>query len=125
MDLGIAGRTALVNGGSAGMGHGAALALAREGVEVFISARGAERLEATCKAIAAETGAKVHALVADHASDEGRAAILSAIPDPDIEKAIIFFPFFGMWIKGNFLHTVDLCDDIYAEELPAFPNKGF
>ncbi|TAD78120.1 MAG: short-chain dehydrogenase, partial [Sphingomonadales bacterium] len=38
MDLGIAGRRALVNGGSAGMGRGAALALAREGVEVFISA---------------------------------------------------------------------------------------
>ena len=84
MDLGIRGRRALVNGGSAGMGRGAALALAREGAEVFISARGAERLEATCRAIAAETGAKVHPLVADHASDEGRAAILAAIPDPDI-----------------------------------------
>jgi len=79
MDLGIRGRRALVNGGSAGMGRGAALALAREGVEVFISARGAERLEQTCAAIAA-----VHALVADHASEEGRAAILAAIPDPDI-----------------------------------------
>ncbi|MFN9375871.1 MAG: SDR family NAD(P)-dependent oxidoreductase, partial [Novosphingobium sp.] len=53
MDLRIAGRKALVNGGSAGMGRGAALALAREGAEVFISARGAERLQATCAAIAA------------------------------------------------------------------------
>jgi 3-oxoacyl-[acyl-carrier protein] reductase len=84
MDLGITGRKALVNGGSAGMGRGAALALAREGAEVFISARGAERLEATCAAIAAETGGAVHPIVADHASDEGRAAILAACPDPDI-----------------------------------------
>ncbi len=84
MDLGIRGRRALVNGGSAGMGRGAALALAREGCEVFISARGAERLEATCRDIAAQTGAKVHPLIADHASDAGRAAILAAIPDPDI-----------------------------------------
>jgi 3-oxoacyl-[acyl-carrier protein] reductase len=84
MDLGIAGRRALVNGGSAGMGRGAALALAREGCEVFISARGAERLEQACKAIADETGAKVHPLVADHASEDGRKAILAAIPDPDI-----------------------------------------
>lgn len=84
MDLGIAGRRALVNGGSAGMGRGAALALAREGCEVFISARGAERLEATCAAIAAETGAKVHPIIADHASEEGRNTILAAIPDPDI-----------------------------------------
>jgi len=84
MDLGIAGRKALVNGGSAGMGRGAALALAREGAEVFISARGAERLEGTCKSIADETGAKVHPIVADHASDQGREAILGACPDPDI-----------------------------------------
>jgi 3-oxoacyl-[acyl-carrier protein] reductase len=84
MDLGIKGRRALVNGGSAGMGRGAALALAREGCEVFIAARGAERLEATCRAIAAETGAAVHPLIADHASEAGRAAILAAIPDPDI-----------------------------------------
>lgn len=84
MDLGIRGKRALVNGGSAGMGRGAALALAREGCEVFISARGAQRLEATCRAIAEETGARVHPLVADHASEEGRTAILAAIPDPDI-----------------------------------------
>lgn len=84
MDLGIRGKRALVNGGSAGMGRGAALALAREGCEVFISARGAERLEATCRAIAQETGADVHPLVADHAGEEGRMAILAAIPDPDI-----------------------------------------
>lgn len=84
MDIGISGRKALVNGGSAGMGRGAALALAREGAEVFISARGPERLQATCLAIAAETGSKVHALVADHASDDGRNAILAACPDPDI-----------------------------------------
>ena len=86
MDLGLAGRKALVNGGSAGMGRGAALALAREGAEVFISARGAERLEQTCAAIAAETGAKVRPIIADHASDAGREAILAACPDPDSES---------------------------------------
>jgi 3-oxoacyl-[acyl-carrier protein] reductase len=84
MDLGIKGRRALVNGGSAGMGRGAALALAREGCEVFISARGPERLEQACREIAEATGATVHPLVADHASEEGRATILAAIPDPDI-----------------------------------------
>lgn len=84
MDLGIAGRKALVNGGSAGMGRGAALALAREGVEVFVSARGAERLEKACSDIARETGASVHPVVADHSTDEGRKTILGACPDPDI-----------------------------------------
>ncbi|ARN75715.1 SDR family oxidoreductase [Oceanicoccus sagamiensis] len=84
MDLGIAGKKALVNGGSAGLGKGSAKALAREGVELYISARGEERLLATAEEIRAETGATVIPIVADHASDAGRDAILSIIPDPDI-----------------------------------------
>ena len=84
MDLGIAGRKALVNGGSAGMGRGAALALAQEGAEVFISARGADRLKDTCHSIAQQTGAAVHPIAADHSSEEGKEKILSVCPDPDI-----------------------------------------
>ena len=59
MDLGIRGRKAIVNGGSAGMGRGSVLALAREGVELYVSARGEERLRRTCEEIARETGAKL------------------------------------------------------------------
>lgn len=84
MDLGIAGCKALVNGGSAGLGKGSARALAAEGVELFISARGEERLLATAEDIARETGASVTPIVADHASPEGREKILSVCPDPDI-----------------------------------------
>jgi len=84
MDLGIAGRKAIVNGGSAGMGRSTALALAREGVEVFVSARREERLVKACKEIAEETGAKVTPICADHSSVEGRERILAACPEPDI-----------------------------------------
>jgi len=49
MDLGIKGRKALVNGGSAGLGKGSAKALAAEGVELYISARSEERLLATAE----------------------------------------------------------------------------
>jgi 3-oxoacyl-[acyl-carrier protein] reductase len=84
MDLGIAGRKAIVNGGSAGIGRSAALALAREGVEVYVSARGEARLREACEAIARETGAAVTPIVADHSSREGRERILAACPDPDI-----------------------------------------
>lgn len=84
MDLGIRGRKAIVNGGSAGMGRGSALALAREGCELYVSARGKARLERTCTAIVKETGAVVTPICADHSTDEGRGKILAACPEPDI-----------------------------------------
>lgn len=84
MDLGITGRKALVNGGSAGLGKGSAKALAAEGVELYISARGEERLEATAEEIRRDTGATVIPIVADHSTDDGREKILSVCPQPDI-----------------------------------------
>ncbi|MEO6152708.1 MAG: SDR family oxidoreductase [Croceibacterium sp.] len=84
MDLGIKGRKAIVNGGSAGMGRSSALWLAREGAEVYISARGEDRLVEACDAISRETGAKVTPVCADHSSAEGRERILAACPEPDI-----------------------------------------
>jgi 3-oxoacyl-[acyl-carrier protein] reductase len=84
MDLGIRGRCAIVNGASAGMGKAAALALAREGVDLCISARGEQRLRATADEITAATGVKVTAIAADHSTDEGRSRILAACPSPDI-----------------------------------------
>jgi len=84
MDLGIRGRKAIVNGGSAGLGKASALALAREGVELFISARGEARLLAACDEIVRETGASVTPIVADHGTDAGRERVLAACPAPDI-----------------------------------------
>ena len=84
MDLGIKGKKAIINGGSAGMGKGSALALAKEGVDLYISARGEKRLEETCEEIVKTTGVSVKPIIADHSSDEGRERILAACPDPDI-----------------------------------------
>ena len=84
MDLGIAGRKALCAGASAGMGKASALALSREGVDLFISARGEDRLLATAREIGDETGGKVTPIVADHSTSEGRARLLEACPTPDI-----------------------------------------
>jgi len=84
MDLGIQGRKAIVNGGSAGMGKAAAFALARAGVDLVLSARGAARLQATAQEIATATGVRVVPVVADHAQAEGFARILEACPAPDI-----------------------------------------
>ncbi len=84
MELGIRGRKAIVNGGSAGMGRSAVLSLARAGAQVVVSARGEERLVTACEEIAAQTGATIIPVCADHSTAEGRAKILSACPDPDI-----------------------------------------
>jgi 3-oxoacyl-[acyl-carrier protein] reductase len=84
MDLGIAGRKAIVCGASAGLGRGAATALAADGVKVLIVARSAERLARAAEAIAAETGGEVSFVAADVTSDAGREAVLAACPAPDI-----------------------------------------
>jgi len=84
MDLGIRGRSALVCAASKGLGKGCALALAREGVEVTLVARGAEALNATAEEIRRETGVKVTTVTADITTAEGRAAALAACPKPDI-----------------------------------------
>jgi 3-oxoacyl-[acyl-carrier protein] reductase len=84
MDLGIAGRRAIVCGGSKGLGRGCAAALAREGVHVWIAARSAEALGQTARELTRATGAAVDTVCADVATTEGRAAILDACPTPDI-----------------------------------------
>ncbi|MET0852187.1 MAG: SDR family NAD(P)-dependent oxidoreductase, partial [Candidatus Rokuibacteriota bacterium] len=65
MDLGLAGKAALVTGGSAGIGKGIARALAREGADVAICARRRDVLEAAAAEIRAETGRKVVVIPAD------------------------------------------------------------
>lgn len=84
MNLGIKGRKGIVGGASLGLGRACALALAREGVELAIVARTAANIEVAAEEISSETGVKVIPVAADINSDEGRAAVLSACPEPDI-----------------------------------------
>lgn len=85
MDLGIKGRTAIVCAASKGLGKGCAMALAKEGVNVVISARGKEALEATADEIRkAAPGIKVTTVVCDVTTEAGRKALLAACPAPDI-----------------------------------------
>ncbi len=85
MDLGLKGKWALVCAASKGLGKGCALALAGEGVNVVITARGAEALEATAAELRRLAGAgEVRAVAGDIATPEGRAAALAACPQVDI-----------------------------------------
>jgi len=64
MDLGIAGRSAVVTGASRGLGRAIATALAAEGARVTLVARGGETLEQTAAELRA-SGATVHTVPAD------------------------------------------------------------
>ncbi|RKP43728.1 SDR family oxidoreductase [Trinickia fusca] len=84
MDMGIAGRRALVCAASKGLGRGCAEALAAEGVELVIVARTAETLEQTADDIRAKTGVRVRTVACDITTPDGRAQALAACPEPDI-----------------------------------------
>ena len=85
MDMGITGKWALVCAASKGLGKGCAAALVREGVNVVITARGVEALEATAAALRVLNPAvQVLAVAGDITTPEGRAAALAACPQVDI-----------------------------------------
>lgn len=84
MDLGIAGKTALVCAASRGLGYACAQALAQEGVNVTIVARTQADIEQAAREIAQATGSSVTPVAADVTTAEGRAAALAACPRPDI-----------------------------------------
>jgi len=84
MDLGIAGRWAIISASSQGLGLACATALAREGVHVVINGRNAEKLEKAGEQLRKSTGSSVRTVVADITTGEGRSMLVGACPDADI-----------------------------------------
>ena len=86
MDLKLAGKTALVTGSTAGIGLAIAERLAAEGVDVAISGRSQDKLDAAAAKVAeaAANGGKVRAVLADPATAEGAEALIAAVPTADI-----------------------------------------
>jgi 3-oxoacyl-[acyl-carrier protein] reductase len=84
MELGIDGKWALVCAASKGLGKGCASALVKEGVNVVITARGADVLEATARELRARGRGEVRAVAGDITTEAGRAAALAACPQVDI-----------------------------------------
>ncbi len=114
MDLGIAGKWALVCGASKGLGLGCAQALVREGVNVLIVARGAELLQAAAtKLIAKDLGKDcpgVLFVAADITTAEGRAAVFAVRQDFDIVVTNAGGPppgDFRHWDRDTWLKAVD------------------
>ncbi len=110
MDLGIAGKSALVCASSKGLGLGCAEALAEAGVNLTMNARGEEALLAAAKDIRERFGVEVTTVAADVATEEGRAAVLAACGDVDILVNNAGGPPPGMWSdweRGDFIKALD------------------
>jgi 3-oxoacyl-[acyl-carrier protein] reductase len=84
MDLGIEGKWALVCAASKGLGKGCATALVKEGVNVVITARGADVLEGTARELRALGRGEVRTVAGDITTEAGRAAALAVCPQVDI-----------------------------------------
>ena len=84
MDLGIAGRRAIVCASSRGLGRACAESLAREGVHVTLNGRNGDTLAASADAIRDGHGVEVEVVVGELEDEATHAALLAACPEPDI-----------------------------------------
>lgn len=110
MDLGIAGKKAIVCAGSKGLGKGCAEALAAAGVDLVLNARGAEALEATAEAIRSAHGVSVTTVACDITTPDGQAEVLAAGKGADILVNNAGGPPPGMWTdweREDFIKALD------------------
>ena len=84
MDLGIAGRRAIVAASSAGLGFACAQSLAREGVHVVINGRDRQRLDDAATNLRAQSNVTIEAVAGDIAEPATRGALLALCAEPDI-----------------------------------------
>ena len=110
MDLGIAGKRALICASSKGLGRGCAHALADAGVNLVMNARGAEMLETSAQEIRDAYGVDVTTVAADISTADGQAAVLAAGGDVDILVNNAGGPPAGKWPdweREDFIKALD------------------
>lgn len=132
MDLGIAGKKALVCASSKGLGKGCALALAEAGVDLVLNARGSKALNETAEAIRSRFNVRVEAVVADITTPEGQEEVLTRAGAVDILVNNAGGPPPGMWsdwgrddfmaaLNANMLTPIALMSRL----LPTMIEKGW
>jgi 3-oxoacyl-[acyl-carrier protein] reductase len=84
MDLGIAGRKAIVCASSKGLGRACAKALAEAGCAIVLNGRDAEALARTGRELREATGVKIREILGDLDDPATRAELIAACPDADI-----------------------------------------
>jgi 3-oxoacyl-[acyl-carrier protein] reductase len=110
MDLGIAGKRALVCASSKGLGLGCAEALAEAGVNLVMNARGEEALLQAAQSIRDSYGVEVETVVADVTTAEGQEKLLAAAGEINILVNNAGGPPPGMWSdweREDFIKALD------------------
>ena len=110
MDLGIAGRRALVCASSKGLGRACAIALAAEGVHVTLTARGEQALAETAEHIRRTCGVEVRQVVGDITTPQGRAQALEVAGAVDILVNNAGGPppgDFRNWSRDDWIQAID------------------
>lgn len=110
MDLGIAGKRALVCASSKGLGLGCAEALAQAGVNLVMNARGEEALLAAADRIRTDFGVKVETVATDVTTTAGQEKLLAAASDVDILVNNAGGPPPGLWSeweREDFIKALD------------------
>jgi NAD(P)-dependent dehydrogenase (short-subunit alcohol dehydrogenase family) len=94
MKIDLSGKTALVTGSTAGIGHAIAKGLAGTGASVIVNGRGETKVNDAVAKLCATTGARVGGIAADVSTAEGCKALIAALPEVDIliNNAGIFAP---------------------------------
>ena len=109
MDLGIAGKSALLCASSKGLGYGCATALAEAGVHITLCSRNKSNIDKATQALR-KYDVKVNSVACDIATDEGRRRVLDLLPQPDILVNNCGGPPPGAWAdwqKVDFLKAVE------------------
>ncbi|HUL67501.1 MAG TPA: SDR family oxidoreductase [Burkholderiaceae bacterium] len=133
MDLGIKGRWALVCAASKGLGKGCALALAREGVNLVVNARGKEALAATADELRRTPGAgNVVEAAGDITLPDVRKAALAACPQIDIVVNNAGGPPLGdfrEWTRDDWIKALDAnmltAIELIKATVDAMAERGF
>ncbi|AVT82143.1 SDR family NAD(P)-dependent oxidoreductase [Rhodopseudomonas palustris] len=85
MHIDLSGKTALVTGSTAGIGHAIAKGLAATGAHVVINGRGQAKVDAAVAAVSkVAKGGKITGVAADVSTADGCAKLVAAQPDVDI-----------------------------------------
>jgi len=110
MELGIAGKRALICASSKGLGLGCARALAEAGANIVMNARGEEALALAAEGIRSTCEVEVTAVAADITTEEGRAQVLQAAGDVDTLVTNAGGPPPGVWSdwdREDFIAALD------------------